>query len=70
MKNDKAVIPKAKEKKGIPENKSTENNAAKFKSAKTNGNSITSAIRPATEKFKARSGKLADEGTVVSYEEE
>jgi hypothetical protein len=68
MKNDKkAVLPGLREKKGIPENISNKNSAKKSK----NGVVDSSVIASAVGKTKAKSGGgLANEGTVVSYDEE
>ena len=65
MKNNKSVMPKLKEKKsGAGSN--PENKFKKNKSGATT-NSTTSVI----EQTKAKSGRgLANEGTVVSYDEE
>lgn len=67
MKNDKSEAPKVKDKEGTTGSKSLENKFKKHKSRLANSNSIISAI----EQTKATSGRgLADEGTIVSYDEE
>ena len=65
MKNDKAATPGSKEKKN-PGSR-TAGNTNKSRSGITSSDS-TPAV---TEKTKARSGRgLANEGTIVSYDEE
>ena len=59
------VTPKSNKKKTGP-GSDPEN---KFKKGKTTSASISNIITSATEKFKARSGKLDNEGTAISYEE-
>ena len=68
MKNEKkASLPGLKEKKSTPENISNKNSAKKSK----NGVVDSSVIASAVGKTKAKSGGgLANEGTVVSYDEE
>jgi hypothetical protein len=68
MKNDKTTKPESKDKKNIPTSNPVKNGNKKGKNGIANiGSIITSAV----EKTKPRTGRgLADEGTIVSYDEE
>ncbi|MEJ7589329.1 MAG: hypothetical protein WKI04_17370 [Ferruginibacter sp.] len=67
MKNDKATISKATDKKKTSLSKATATNSKKGGSAITDGNSTVNA----SQTKKARAGRgLANEGTIVSYEEQ
>jgi hypothetical protein len=67
MKNKKSETPASKDKKNTTESNSIENKIKKHKSGLSNLDIINSAIG----QTKAISGRgLANEGTVVSYDEE